>query len=153
MKKAPGRSIRELLLVRAYQPSSAQDLAPGDRSHRAIPRGGPSKDGHRPSHDLPCVSWHPLGVKEARSSLDSAYGWLDGVMKERLWAGGAEFSMADCSAAPSLFYADWVHEIECRFANVRAYRARLLTRPSVARAVDEARPYRGFFPLGAPDRD
>jgi glutathione S-transferase len=95
----------------------------------------------------------PLGVKEARSSLDSAYGWLDGVMNERLWAGGAEFSMADCSAAPSLFYSDWVHEIGEKFSNVRAYRRRLLQRPSVARTIDEARPYRKLFPPGAPDRD
>ena len=38
-------------------------------------------------------------------------------------------------------------------AVLRAYRARLLSRPSVARAVDEARPFRSYFPLGAPDRD
>jgi glutathione S-transferase len=74
-------------------------------------------------------------------------------MQTRLWAGGEHFSLADCAAAPALFYSDWVHEIDRRFANVRAYRARLLARPSVARAVDEGRPYRGLFPLGAPDRD
>lgn len=95
----------------------------------------------------------PLGIKEARSSLDSAYVWLDGVMQKRLWAGGAEFSMADCAAAASLFYADWVHEIGERFSNVRTYRRRLLERPSVARTIDEARPYRKLFPPGAPDRD
>jgi glutathione S-transferase len=95
----------------------------------------------------------PLGIKEARSSLDSAYGWLDGVMQQRLWAGGAEFSMADCAAAPSLFYSDWVHEIDERFGNLCAYRRRLLERPSVARTIDEARPYRKLFPPGAPDRD
>ena len=95
----------------------------------------------------------PLGVKEARSSLDSAYGWLDHVMEKRTWAAGADFSMADCAAAPSLFYADWVHEIAEQFTNARAYRKRLLQRPSVARAIDEARPYRKLFPPGAPDRD
>jgi len=73
-------------------------------------------------------------------------------MAEREWASGA-FSLADCSAAPGLFYADWAHAIDPAFASLRAYRARLLARPSVARAVDEARPYRPFFPLGAPDRD
>jgi glutathione S-transferase len=52
-----------------------------------------------------------------------------------------------------LFYADWAHPIEAPFGHLRAYRARLLARPSFARAVDEARPYRAFFPLGAPDRD
>jgi glutathione S-transferase len=95
----------------------------------------------------------PPGVKEARSTLDSAYGWLDEVMEKRAWASGAEFSMADCAAAPSLFYSDWVHEIGDLFSNLRAYRERLLNRPSVARAVNEARPYRGLFPPGAPDRD
>jgi glutathione S-transferase len=52
-----------------------------------------------------------------------------------------------------LFYADWVHPIGDALSNLRAYRRRLLARPSFARAVDEARPYRPYFPLGAPDRD
>jgi len=95
----------------------------------------------------------PYGVAEARAMLEAAYGWLDGVMAKREWAAGAQFSLADCGAAPFLFYADWTHEIAARFANVRAYRQRLLARPSFARAVDEARPYRKYFPLGAPDRD
>ena len=95
----------------------------------------------------------PYGVAEARAMLEAAYGWLDGVMAKREWAAGAQFSLADCGAAPFLFYADWTHEIDARFANVRAYRQRLLARPSFARAVDEARPYRPYFPLGAPDRD
>ncbi len=85
--------------------------------------------------------------------LDTAYGWLDGVMAGRQWAAGSAFSLADCAAAPALFYADWTHRIGAAFTNVHAYRQRLLARPSFARAVDEARPYRHFFPLGAPDRD
>ena len=73
-------------------------------------------------------------------------------MAGREWAAGS-FSLADCAAAPFLFYADWTHPIAPVFANVHAYRARLLARPSFARAVDEARPFRAYFPLGAPDRD
>jgi len=92
------------------------------------------------------------GVADARTTLDTAYRWLDGTLAGREWAAGG-FSLADCAAAPSLFYADWVHPIGERFANVLAYRRRLLGRPSFARAVDEARPYRPLFPLGAPDRD
>ncbi|HSR64604.1 MAG TPA: glutathione S-transferase family protein [Xanthomonadaceae bacterium] len=92
------------------------------------------------------------GVGEARSMLDTAYAWLDHYMAGRAWAAG-DFSLADCAAAPFLFYADWTHPIPGAFANVRAYRARLLARPSFARAVDEARPFRSYFPLGAPDRD
>jgi len=95
----------------------------------------------------------PYGVEKAKASLDAAYHWLDNAMAGRTWAAGHDFTMADCAAAPSLFYADWVHPIADRFPHVRSYRARLLARPSVTRTVDEARPYRHFFPLGAPDRD
>ena len=93
------------------------------------------------------------GVGEARALLDKAYTWLEKTLSGREWAAGAGFSLADCAAAPSLFYADWVHEIPAVFTNLRSYRARLLARPSIARAVDEARPYRHLFPPGAPDRD
>lgn len=93
------------------------------------------------------------GVGEARANLERAYGWLDGVMASRRWAVGNDFTLADCAAAPSLFYADWVHPIPDRLSALRDYRARLLSRPSFARAVEEARPYRPFFPGGAPDRD
>jgi glutathione S-transferase len=93
------------------------------------------------------------GVAEARSLLDASYAWIDGMLEKREWAAGDAFSLADCAAAPALFYADWAHPIDKAFGNVHAYRRRLLARPSFARAVDEARPYRAFFPLGAPDRD
>jgi len=93
------------------------------------------------------------GVAEAREMLDTAYRWLDGRLTGRQWAAGNAFSLADCAAAPALFYADWVHPIGEAFPHVHAYRRRLLARPSFARAVDEARPYRSLFPLGAPDRD
>lgn len=95
----------------------------------------------------------PCGVREARAMLETSYAWLDARMASRTWACGDGFSLADCAAAPFLFYADWTHPINPRFANVHAYRERLLARPSFKRAVDEARPYRGYFPLGAPDRD
>lgn len=95
----------------------------------------------------------PYGVTEARGLLERIYAWLDERLEGRAWAAGHAFTLADCAAAPSLFYADWAHEIPRPHANLRAYRARLLTRPSIARAVDEARPYRSYFPLGAPDRD
>ncbi|MEA3174417.1 MAG: glutathione S-transferase [Gammaproteobacteria bacterium] len=93
------------------------------------------------------------GVAEARAMLDTTYAWLDDLMSSREWAAGERFSLADCAAAPALFYADWTHAIDRRFGNLRAYRSRLLARPSFARALDEARVYRPFFPLGAPDRD
>ncbi len=95
----------------------------------------------------------PQGVREARQMLDTAYRWLDTTLSDRHWAVGDGFSLADCAAAPALFYADWTHPISPTLTRVHAYRQRLLARPSFARAVDEARPYRPLFPLGAPERD
>lgn len=86
-----------------------------------------------------------------RAALDTAYAWLDAHMAGRTWAAGDDFSLADCAAAPALLYAEWTHAIDPRFAQVQAYRARLLARPSYARALDDARPYRHLFPFGAPE--
>jgi len=93
------------------------------------------------------------GVADARAMLETAYKWLEQRMAEREWAAGGGFSLADCAAAPALFYADWTHPISAEFPSVRAYRDRLNARPSFARVIEEARPYRPLFPLGAPDRD
>lgn len=95
----------------------------------------------------------PHGVAAAHARLERAYAWLDTRLRDRQWAACGRFTIADCAAAPALFYADWVHPITEAYPALSAYRARLLARPSVARVVDEARPYRPFFPLGAPDRD
>jgi len=94
-----------------------------------------------------------FGVDRARASLDKIYAWLDAELAGRKWAAGDAFTLADCAAAPSLFYADWAHPIADAHATLRAYRARLLAHPSVARCVEDARPFRHYFPLGAPDRD
>lgn len=101
----------------------------------------------------PPDSRHPPSVEDAGCLLDKAYQWLDARIAGRQWAAGDTFTLADCAAAPSLFYADWVHPIAARHLALRDYRARVLARPSVRRAVDEARPYRALFPPGAPDRD
>ncbi|MQA37129.1 glutathione S-transferase family protein [Rugamonas aquatica] len=93
------------------------------------------------------------GLAYAASKLETAYAWLEGYLVDRTWATGRDFSMADCAAAPALFYADWTFPISEQYPLLRAYRARLLARPSFARAVDEARYFRPYFPLGAPDRD
>jgi glutathione S-transferase len=95
----------------------------------------------------------PKGVADARALLETAYVWLDLRMAGREWAAGPGFTLADCAAGPALFYADWAHPIPEALPAARAYRARLNARPSFARAIDEARPYRSYFPLGAPDRD
>jgi glutathione S-transferase len=114
----------------------------------STPQGAIVSDAMRAPEDR-----DPISVAASRAMLETAYAWLDKRMEGRTWAAGESFSLVDCGAAPFLFYADWTHAIDPGFANVWAYRQRLLARPSVVRAVDEARPYRSFFPLGAPDRD
>ena len=94
----------------------------------------------------------PYGETRAHERLHIAYDWLEGEIDDP-WATGDQFTLADCAAAPSLFYADWIERIGPGRPKLAAYRARLLAHPIVARAVEEARPYRPLFPLGAPDRD
>ena len=95
----------------------------------------------------------PYNVAQARTTLDTIYAWLDHTLAGRQWAAGDAFTLADAAAAPALFYADWTHPISQDRTTLKAYRARLLERPSFARCIDDARPYRPLFPLGAPDRD
>ena len=93
------------------------------------------------------------GVEEARAALSKAYDLLDAHLEgiDGDWvAGSGAFTLADCGAAPALFYSNLVESFSGR-RHVEAYFRRLLARPSFARAVDEARPYREFFPLGWPD--
>ena len=94
----------------------------------------------------------PYGVEQARATLDLAYDWLESNLTGD-WAVRDAFTLADCAAAPSLFYADWVQPIGGSRPRLSAYRARLLAHPAVSRCVEEARPYRTLFPGGAPDRD
>jgi glutathione S-transferase len=93
------------------------------------------------------------GLAFAADRLELAYAWCEGQLSGRTWATGSDFTLADCAAAPALFYAHWTHPIAQTYPRLRAYRARLLDRPSFARAVEEARPFRPLFPLGAPERD
>ena len=93
------------------------------------------------------------GAELGRKNLQIAYDWLEANLPESEWAAGDSFTLADCAAAPALFYADWVEEIGEERPKLKAYRARLLGHPQVSRVVEEARPYRPYFPLGAPDRD
>ena len=94
-----------------------------------------------------------LTVNSAKAMLQQTYGWLNKHLQNTQYACGDAFTLADCAAAPSLFYADWVHEIGQEHTHLRRYRTRLLARPSVERCVDEARPYRSLIPPGAPNRD
>ena len=72
----------------------------------------------------PAADRDRYGVVEARELLDQIYLWLDQRQEGRHWIAGAGFTLADCAAAPSLFYADWAHEIPAGYGRLRAYRAR-----------------------------
>ncbi|MDX6569678.1 MAG: glutathione S-transferase [Gaiellales bacterium] len=94
----------------------------------------------------------PHGVEEAHAALDRAYAMLDTHLAGQPWLAGATFTLADCAAAPALYYARVVHrweELDLR--ELTRYFDGLVARPSVARVIDEARPYRGVFPLPWPD--
>ena len=101
----------------------------------------------------PADAKDPYGEEQGRKTLRTAYDWLESNLPDSEWAVGDRFTLADCAAAPSLFYADWIDEIGDARPRLKAYRARLLAHPPVSRAVEEARPFRHDFPLGAPDRD
>lgn len=108
--------------------------------HVAVPMQKIVTDRIRPDglHD-------PFGVEHAQAQLRTAYAVLDREVAGRTWALGDEFGLADCAAAPALYYAGWVLPFR-EHANVAAYFRRLLARPSFARAVEEAAPYRANFP-------
>jgi glutathione S-transferase len=90
-------------------------------------------------------------VAAGKARLRQAYAWLE------RWLSGNRLpphvSLVTCAAAPSLFYADWIERIPGDCPRLAALRAELLALPAVSRCVEDARPYRPFFPLGAPDRD
>jgi glutathione S-transferase len=86
------------------------------------------------------------GVELARAALEKAYCLLDAKLGERTWAVGQRFTIADCAAAPALYYANRVAPLGDRHAPADAYLARLLARPSSARVIAEAQPYFAMFP-------
>jgi len=88
----------------------------------------------------------PVGVEQARAQLRIAYGMIEQDMASRSWAMGEAFSMADCAAAPALYYADKVQPLGESYPNTSAYLGRLTQRPSFARVLREAQPYFAMFP-------
>jgi glutathione S-transferase len=95
----------------------------------------------------PAGSSDPVGVAEAEATLDRAFAQLEAHLRPGAWAAGAGFSLADCAAAPALFYGDIVRPFRDGHPQLAAYFERLLARPSVARTLAEARPYFPLFPL------
>jgi glutathione S-transferase len=90
----------------------------------------------------------PHGLAEARTTADTALGMVEQQMAARHWAMGDAFTIADCAAAPPLFYLDKIAPLGSRYPNAAAYLDRLKQRPSYARVLQEAEPYMQFFPKG-----
>jgi glutathione S-transferase len=118
--------IFDLYVMNAFQPIVDDRLRPQDRRD-------------------------PLSVEIARDKLRHAYGVLETKLAGRTWAAGEAFSLADCAAAPALFYAALAEPLEAH-PTVAAYRERLLARPSVARAIEEAKPFFHMFPASEAER-
>jgi glutathione S-transferase len=94
----------------------------------------------------------PTGVEQAHATLERVYELLDDCLAGTNWAAGDHFSIADCAAAPALFYGRVVHRWdEGRLGSLTLYYRSLMHRPSVRRVIDEARPYRDLFPLPWPE--
>jgi glutathione S-transferase len=94
----------------------------------------------------PGANKDPMGVAQAKAMLVTAYGMLERAMASREWAMGAQFSLADCSASPALYYANRVQPFGSEFPHVASYLERLMKRPSFARVLQEAQPYLSMFP-------
>lgn len=94
----------------------------------------------------------PTRIEEVRAMLRRTYGWLE-RWRADIAAPDGGITLIECAAAPSLFYADWVEPMGTAFPRLSAWRAHLNALPPVARCIEAARPYRPYFPLGAPDRD
>jgi len=88
----------------------------------------------------------PHGVEEARTMADTALGMIEQEMATRRWAMGDAFTIADCAAAPPLFYLDKIKPLAPKHPSAAAYLERLKQRPSYARVLQEAEPYMQFFP-------
>lgn len=88
----------------------------------------------------------PVGVAQADALLAKSYDWLEGELAGRDWAAGEDFTLADCAAAPSLYYADKVAPFRASHPTLGAYLDRLEARPSFARTLEEAQPVWHMFP-------
>jgi glutathione S-transferase len=93
----------------------------------------------------------PHGVEQAMSLMRIALGLLDAKIGSNTWAMGERLTMADCAAAPPLFYANLVMPLDENYKQTAAYLHRLMERPSFARVIEEAKPYRHFFPIKGAD--
>ena len=87
------------------------------------------------------------GVEQAKAQLHQAYQVIERQIAAKRWMMGDAFTLADCAAAPALFYANTVVPFAETHEQLTAYLGRLMARPSFARVLEEAQPYFRFFPL------
>jgi glutathione S-transferase len=160
--EAVGRTIAEASLIVEYLDrfGDAPPLVPGDPDARLnvqlwdrvfdnyveLPLQKVVVDNFRPEG-----ARDPHGVEEAKDLLAKAYALIDAELARHgeQWMAGSDFTLADCGAAPALFYANIIVPFAAH-PGLAAYYDRLLARPSFVRAVEEARPYRSFFPMAWP---
>lgn len=88
----------------------------------------------------------PYGVEQAHAQIEQGYDLLEQRLNGRTWAAGQTFTLADCAAAPALYYANRIHAIPAARPRLLAYWEQLKARPSFARVFREAEPYLHFFP-------
>lgn len=93
----------------------------------------------------------PQGVEDARALIETAFGVIERALDGDAWLTGKEFTLADCAAAPPLFYVEKVIGFRNRYPKLSAYFGRLLDRPSVRQVIEDARHFRHFFPAGEGD--
>jgi glutathione S-transferase len=104
---------------------------------------------HRPMQQIVGDRIHGshADLTHERATLDTAYAMIDRQIASRMWVSGQDFSMADCAAAPALFYASTVQSFPDELKHLNAYFDRLLRRPSFARVLAEAKPYFSMYPF------
>jgi glutathione S-transferase len=135
---------RRLIPDPAEDPDAALDVRLWDRlfdGYVMTPMQALTADRLRPEGERDA-----RGVADARAQLCSAYAFIDRHLQGRTWASGNASSLADCAAAPALFYATAYETLAPAQVHLAAYFERLMARPSVARTVDQARPWLAHFP-------
>lgn len=155
--EARGETVPEATIIIEYLNDhypAATPLIPADRdAGRRVRFADRFYDLHVNQHMFAVVSDRlkpaerkdPAGVDEAKAKLKLTYEFIDKEMAGRDWAAGKDFSMADCAAAPTLYYANQIVPFG-EYRNVATYFDRLMKRPSFARTFEEAAPYRHLFP-------
>lgn len=104
---------------------------------------------HRPMQQIVGgrISGNHADLSKDRATLATAYSMIDQHVATRTWIAGEYFSMADCAAAPALFYANTLAPFEDKFQHLADYFERLTKRQSFARVLEEAKPYFSMYPF------